>query len=192
MDSTGGTFARATPEVNEMFGRLGYALWLVQMLEDGVAAYLVVVHQLEPNAALEQAEAAMTAASTRTLGQLLKKIRGHETPTDVAERLEKFVDDRNWLVHHIYREYYGTIRDPEVSATINARLDTIGREALELTKLFTEELRAYVISTGKSAEMLDSLERQIHDEVRAGKSTPDRRGFRLPKGFTLPPGERET
>jgi len=147
------------------------------MLEDTVTSYLVIVYQLERGAARETVEATFEEASKKTLGGLLKTIRGHAAPANLVERLSSFTEDRNWLIHRIFREYWGTARNPEISVRLIVRLDAIADEALQIAKVFGDELDTYVVASGVTREFLDKVAREILANVRAGRSETGRRGF---------------
>jgi len=161
--------AQNTAEVLEVLRHLGYATWIVQMLEDTVATYLVIVHQLDPATAVKGAEARFEKASKQTLGGLLKAIRDHDTPDHMIEHLELFVDDRNWLAHRIFREYWRTVRDPEVALGLTLRLEGIADRAQKIAKEFGDALDGYVVAKGVTKEQLDQAPREILRHARSGR-----------------------
>jgi hypothetical protein len=161
--------ALTTAEVTEVLRHLGYASWIVQMLEDTVATYLVVVHQLDPADAVRGAEARFEKASKQTLGGLLKAIRDHDAPDPLVEHLDWFVDDRNWLAHRVFRECWKTIRDPEVALALTFKLEGMADQALQLSKEFGAALDEYVLAHGVTKERLDRTAREILEHVRAGE-----------------------
>ena len=166
-----------TPEVLDVLQHLGHVVWMVQMLEGTVATYLVLVHRLEPGGARARAESAFEKASKQTLGGLLRAIRGPDTPPNLVERLESFVEDRNWVTHNIFREYWGTARDPDVAISLMLRLDAIADEALQIAKVFGDEIEAYVLANGVTRQRFDQITREITADVRAGRSETGRFGF---------------
>lgn len=164
--------------VLDLLQHLGHALWSAQMLEEGVAQYLVIVHEVPLGRAVKEAEAAFDAAEKRSLGSLLTRIRKYDTPESLVTELDEFVQERNWLVHRIHREYWGTARNQEVGVHLIQRLDGIADDAIRIANLFVEEVERLLLARGLTHEFLEQKQREILADVRAGQSTVGRRGFR--------------
>ena len=51
-------------------------------------------------------------------------------------RLEKFREDRNWLIHKSYQDYYNHMYDVQRMVEFAKRADGIAKEATDLTSMF--------------------------------------------------------
>jgi hypothetical protein len=84
----------------ETQSRLGHALWHAQALEGAIVAYLSLVDEMPIPAAREHALALLgygTAHGVEHLGSVLRP--SESLGVAVLERLQRFLTDRNWLVH---------------------------------------------------------------------------------------------
>ena len=127
--------------LQDVFYKVGFALWQIQELESTIANYLVMVHKFEPGVAREEAESALEKTRRKTLGQLLGQLKSERPePSELVERLDQFVEYRNWLAHRSRAETRKLVYQPSRTHELFSRLDWIAAEALALMKLFAEEL----------------------------------------------------
>lgn len=91
---------------NVLCSQIGTAILMGQVVENMLAHYIVVNLRLESKAAVQKVQAALSAADQKNLGALLKDIQKQcPLPPDISNRLETFRQERNWLVHRLYREH---------------------------------------------------------------------------------------
>ena len=91
--------------------------------------------------AREEAESALEKTRRKTLGQLLGQLKSERPePSELVERLDQFVEYRNWLAHRSRAETRKLVYQPSRTHELFSRLDWIAAEALALMKLFAEEL----------------------------------------------------
>jgi hypothetical protein len=97
---------RITPdEFSELTSFVGYAIWQIQVLEQVLGSYLVMVHQITTDKARTEIETMFVKAAKHTLGQLFIAIRKTGGgPESLLPRLERFIVERNWLVHRSRQE----------------------------------------------------------------------------------------
>src|SRR2546430_16780024 len=92
-------------EFAEVASVVGYTVWQIQVLEQILASYLIMIHKLEFGAARAEVEAMFVKVEKHTLGQLFRNIKDTGgAPAALLPRIERFVDQRNWLVHRSRRE----------------------------------------------------------------------------------------
>lgn len=142
--------------LQDVLYRVGFALWQIQELESTVAHYLVMVHRFEPGVAREEAESALEKTRRKTLGQLLGELKSNEPiPRELVERLDQFVEHRNWLAHRSRTDSRKLVYQSSRNSELFHKLDWIAAEALALMKLFAEELIVHLESHGLSREEID-------------------------------------
>ncbi|MDZ7778946.1 MAG: hypothetical protein U5R14_03280 [Gemmatimonadota bacterium] len=91
---------------------VGYALWQLQVLEEGLATFLVLRHYATLGMGQEAAQPLVDKAEARTMGSLLRELvtKGSVDP-DLGDRLAGLLAERNWLVHRSRRESRELLQD---------------------------------------------------------------------------------
>jgi uncharacterized protein YutE (UPF0331/DUF86 family) len=144
------------------FQDVGFALWQIQELEDALAHYLVIVHKVKPGIAIDVAEGILEKTRKMTLGQLAKDLKSkEEVPKDLIERLDNFVEHRNWLVHRSRAESRKHIYQDHLHHHFFIRVEWIANEALSLGKAFCSEIEGYVQKHGVSKEYIEKTAADI-------------------------------
>lgn len=137
--------------------RIGLALWRIQAFEDVLAFYIAIILKMPPSRAEGAARRVLENLQKMTLGSLLAELRkGNSTNyvTTFETRLKSFLDERNWLVHHSWREHHGDLFAPLRLPPLLARLSNIEREASYLLKFFSELATRWTLTQGISQEQL--------------------------------------
>jgi len=128
-----------------------------------------MVHKLEPGVARAEAEAVFEKTRRKTLGQLLEQLKSQDpVPSQLIDRLDHFVDHRNWLAHRSRSESRKQVYQPGRNQELIARLDWIAAEALALMKLFLEELVVHMESHGFSSVEIDKRAAEIMKQWQNG------------------------
>jgi hypothetical protein len=156
--------------LQDVLYRVGFALWQIQELESTIAHYLVMVHKLEPGVAREEAESVLEKTRKKTLGQLLGQLKSQDpVPNQLIERLDHFVEHRNWLAHRSRTESRSLVYQPSRNQELFSRLDWVAAEALALMKLFAEELVVHLESHGFSREEIDKRAAKLMQQWENGQ-----------------------
>ena len=144
------------PEVIfQAFQNVGFALWQIQELENTLAHYLVIVHNVEPGVAIDVAEGILEKTRKKTLGQLVGELKSkEEIPKALLERVEGFVEHRNWLAHRSRGESRKHLYQEALHHVFFERVGWIAEEALSLGKAFGEEITTFVKKHGVSEEYI--------------------------------------
>lgn len=151
------------------FQDVGFALWQIQELENTLAHYLVIVHKVEPGVAKDVAEGILEKTRKKTLGQLVNDLRSKEkVPTELLERLEGFVEHRNWLAHRSRGESRKHLYQEELHHIFFDRVEWVADEALSLGKAFCEEITRHVVKHGVSKEYIERTAAGIMREWSEG------------------------
>lgn len=136
--------------------RVGYALWQLQVLEDVVAAHVVVRLRAARGVGAERGKEISAEVLRKPLGALIAELaKAGVVAHDLAARLKPLLDDRNWLVHRSRRESHGALSDNETYATLSTRLRQIADRALALSKDLGAELEEYVVESGVSRDFIN-------------------------------------
>jgi hypothetical protein len=151
------------------FQDVGFALWQIQELENTLAHYLVIVHKVEPGVAIDVAEGILEKTRKMTLGQLVNDLRSKEkVPTELLERLEEFVEHRNWLAHRSRGESRKHLYQEALHHVFFDRVEWVADEALSLGKAFCEEIARYVEKHGVNKEYIERTAAGIMREWSEG------------------------
>jgi hypothetical protein len=147
---------------------VGHAVWQIQVLEETAAVHLVMVHKADAKTARREVETMFARASKQTLGQLFSAIRdASKGASDLLSRLERFVDERNWLIHRSRHEnrkdLYSDTRRPQLVARIQA----VGDEALALMTAFQDQTEAHLMARGMDRAKMQARADAIYREWTA-------------------------
>jgi hypothetical protein len=157
---------RITPnEFSELTSFVGYGIWQIQVLEQVLGSYLVMVHQITTDKARTEIETMFVKAAKHTLGQLFIAIRKTGGgPESLLPRLERFIVERNWLVHRSRQENRTDLYSPAKRTALRQRLCAIADEALSLMKAFQQATEDHLIGQGVTKTEIDARAKQIRKE----------------------------
>jgi hypothetical protein len=152
-------------EFSGLTSLVGYAVWQIQVLEQVLACYLVMVHRITADMARTEIETMFVKAARNTLGQLFTAIRNTRgAPEDLLPRLERFIDERNWLVHRSRQENRIDLYSPEKPIALSQRLRAIADEALSLMRAFQQATEDHLIARGMTKAEIDASAERIRRE----------------------------
>jgi len=155
-----------TPEeFSELTSLVGHAVWQIQVLERVLASYLVMVHQIKTHTARTEIETMFVKTAKHTLGQLFSVIRQTgEGPESLLPRLERFIVERNWLVHRSRHENRSDLYSPAKRTALRQGLCSIADEALLVMKAFQQATDDHLIGQGMTKAEIDARAKQIRKE----------------------------
>ena len=155
-----------TPEeFSELTSLVGYAVWQIQVLEQVLAFYLIMVHQITTDTARTEIETMFVKTTKHTLGELFSAIRKTgEGPESLLPRLERFILERNWLVHRSRYKNRSDLYSPAKRTALRQRLCAIADEALSLMEAFPEATEDHLIGQGMTKADIDARAKQIRKE----------------------------
>lgn len=134
---------------------IGFAVWQLQELEWTMATFIVLLLKAHRGIGQEIGEQLLATAGKRTLGSLINEAKAAKLLQEkLATRLEKILDDRNWLIHRSRREHRHILSSRSGSATLIARIEAISDEALLLLKTVAELTDQYVRKSGISEKTI--------------------------------------
>src|SRR5438093_4229853 len=80
---------------------LGGAVWSIQVFENTLAKFITLAFKLDPAMAQAEAVAILDKMTGKTLGGIITELKKCGSVNSAFEaRLEKFREDRNWLIHN--------------------------------------------------------------------------------------------
>ena len=99
-----------------------------------------------------------------TLGKLLRRAR-EAVYVDVGFEpfLERFIEDRNWLAHRMWRMYHDTIFIENNYRALMLRLRGISRDAQELNELFSQMMFDWLENNGLTQADLEKLKAEFEN-----------------------------
>jgi hypothetical protein len=149
----------------ELHKRIGLALWHSQAFEDSLSRFITLILKLPPSRAEDEVNAVLEKMFSKTLGQLVTELKKANTTNSVSEferRMNKFLDERNWLVHHSWRQHHTDLYIPEKLPPLYQRLANLADEALKLQKIFGDLAHAWTLrQPGITPEKFEVQNRKV-------------------------------
>jgi hypothetical protein len=156
-------------EYAEVASFVGHAVWQIQVLEETAAVHLVMVHKTDAKTARSDVETMFAKASKQTLGQLFGAIRdSSKSHSDILSRLERFVGERNWLIHRSRHENRKDLDSDTRRPQLVARIKAVADDALSLLTDFQEVTERYLIDRGMDRAKMQARADEIYREWKAG------------------------
>ena len=84
----------------------------------------------------------------------------------LQERLEKFKEERNWLVHRSVYQNRNDLYVDEFRFALMERIKAFSDEAIYLQKIIAAELEDFVVSQGVSKELIGQQAEQKIKELK--------------------------
>ncbi len=138
---------------------LGTAMWQSQSLEDTLCAFIAIVLRIKPTDAEKEIRLLLDTLHSKTLGNLIAELRKFRSGTAVSTfeaRLNRFLAERNWLVHSSWREHHSDLYHLDRSERLILRLRAIDEEATALRRIFGELVLDWMISSGFTHEEIEA------------------------------------
>jgi hypothetical protein len=108
-------------------------------------------------AARFEIEAMFSKTAKQTLGQLFGAIRDTgQGSSDLLVRLEKFVNERNWLVHRSRDDNPSVLYTTATRLALICRIDAIAEEALFLASSFQRATEEHLTRLGVAKTQIDA------------------------------------
>lgn len=144
-----------SPEISEdelhiFFNYIGQGIWHLQNLEDVLATYITMKHDIKaPGAVSEENAQASLQKNREGLGTLLKTaFRHHVMPKDLEARFQTFRGERNWLVHKCAYQNRKDLYNTEKRQVLINRILNFCREAITLRQLIFADLDLFFRNQG--------------------------------------------
>ena len=103
------------------------------------------------------------------MGQLVKELRRQATiPEDFEKRLDRLIDDRNWVIHHSFQAFLGNIHDSTACLQLVRRIEQIDLEAHVLNQVLWESVAKMSDEHDAAITEIDSLAQQIRQKWKTG------------------------
>ena len=150
--------------LTELQSCLGKALWQIQAFEDTLAHLIAVVLKMPARASLKEAEAILEKVQGNTLGRLIRETKkAIHFDESFDPFMTRFLNERNWLVHHSWRTYHGFLDKPNEYKTLLLRVRGLAADAIEFNELFFGFLQDWAKERGVTTAEIDQVQRQFLD-----------------------------
>jgi len=164
-----------TAQINEneltvFYSAIGEAIWLLQNLEDVLATYITMKHDIsEPGSVTqEKAESLLKKNRKGTLGTLLKvAFENHIMPNELEERFRQFKEERDWLVHRCAHTNREDLYSTKERHQLIYRIRAIGEESIALRKLTFKDLEQFSLSKGVDGNLARVMAISKLDKLKA-------------------------
>lgn len=150
-------------ELNVLYELIGKAIWHLQHVEDALATYITVKRDIKTRGGkpATEAESILAKHRTSTLGTALRASREAEVLSQsLQERLEKFKNERDWLVHRSLHQNGKDLYEDEKRYPLMQRVDEFSKEALALQRAIAAELEEFVVSQGADRQWIEAYAQQ--------------------------------
>lgn len=138
--------------------RIGLAVWRIQAFEFVLVRCIALVLKMPESRAADEIAAVVEKLEKRTLGALFEELKKAKSSTAVSsfeQRVDRFLDERNWLVHRSWRENHVGLH-PQKHAALMERIDAITHEASALQRYFGEIAEGWMREQGYTTEEIDA------------------------------------
>lgn len=141
----------AQQEMSAIYQLIGQSICDLQFLEDALNTLLALKIDIKAPGRVEKQDAlaALKKHAKGTLGSSLKSLRDHAV-MDAAfvERLTKFTEERNWLVHRSLENHSEHLYTEAGHNAARRRLNAFIEEAVEIKCLIINEIALFAQSRG--------------------------------------------
>lgn len=143
--------------LDEIFRRVGAALWILQKLESQAAIYFLLRVSAKKGMGLEKGTEALIKQNKKTFGTTFRALEDSEVlPQDLKIKLKSILSERNWLAHESSVQGYIAIDSEVGTRDFFERIESIKSEALSLMRSLTKLSESHVKKIGITQEEIDS------------------------------------
>ncbi len=164
-------------DVNTLYNLLGMSVWHLQHLENILTTFttLVILHKKVKNGEKiteKDKEEFLQKQQKLTLGPLIGSSKKEKTiPKELYNRFEKFLSERNWVIHKCVINEYLSLRNEKNKEKLFERISNFANDAQALTKemyILHEswfEKRGYNLKAAhmKAEKILNEAEKSYRD-----------------------------
>ena len=148
----------------DLHAAIGMALWHGNGFEFSLTHFITRALKLPPSRAEQEVRHVLEEMQGKTLGQLIAELRKANSTNSVTSfeaRVNRFLEERNWLVHHSWRDHRTVLFTPESLPPLLNRLDALADEGQALQEVFQELLHALTLSQGITQESVDAKKTRL-------------------------------
>lgn len=157
---------------------MGQLLFCTQTLEWLLSHYVALMLHKSREEGIQLLEKSLR----KTLGRIVRTMQESVIiPDGFRDRLDQFVDNRNWLAHRLFAENCHDIYDEAKFAALLARLERIQAEARSLPREFIDLCERWCLAHGVSREEhAQRVHRYTREKHIWAVSPAGERSIRLP------------
>ncbi len=151
-------------ELTIFYNAVGEAVWQIQYLEHAIVNLIIIKSEKAKRpSSTEEADELLDKERKGTLGLLYKKAKQAEIiPDQLLPRFDKFLTERNWLIHNSRLDNSEDLYNSEKTVQIIDRIKSIGKESLALTGEIVCLLEHFMISQGYN---IDDIYKMAYDKL---------------------------
>lgn len=153
-------------ELNVLFTAIGAGIWYLQDVEIALHTFITLKRDVKVRGSVsfEDGENLLNKHRRNSLGISLKIAREAQVLSQsLQERLKKFKEERNWLVHHVVYQRREDLYLDDTRYALIHRIQAFADEALKLQKLILDEIADFVTPQGVSKEWVI---KNAHDYIK--------------------------
>lgn len=151
---------------SELWHQVGKTLWLVQLAEYALV-YFAVANRYPKPLTEDELEKVFVKQFKPSIGIIIGNLRTANLLTATTDKaLSSFVDERNWLAHHIRRENHGDLYHEQKYQSLISRLISLQETSKTIATQIEIWLDRWAQGRGMSKETLDAEAERIYQSVR--------------------------
>ncbi len=157
--------------ITALFCLSGKALWFFTALDFHIAHHIVFAFG-KPDASpksfsQEELEKCLEKEFKKTLGPLLEKFRECcPIPSDIDEKLDLHLKNRNWLCHRFYREAHLSLYEPSKLQGLFEKLEAMNRNVQDLIAVMDAMFEKWREAKGITPETMHKENRKVIEQLK--------------------------
>lgn len=156
-------------ELKIFYCEIGAAVWHIQYIEDVLVTFVVAKRHKRNPTTEHIAYERLERERKGTLGSIYGRAKDEGIiPKNMEARFEKFLNERNWLMHKSRTESSTHLYNDILRNKMLNRIKTICNESMKLKRLLFEEFQSFLISEGID---LDKAYKLVDENLRKLKGT---------------------
>lgn len=159
-------------DVNKLYQSIGEAVWNLQHLENVMTTYnalKILQNKRENNITFTDEEAYNTLNNQRklTLGPLISSAKQHQMlPKDLEKRFDKFLTERNWLIHKCVISDYLSLQNAKSKSNLFSRISNFVEETISLKIELNNQMQKWFVDKGYNLNLAYTLAEEIIEKSK--------------------------
>ncbi|HHT9123145.1 MAG TPA: hypothetical protein ACFYEF_09795 [Candidatus Wunengus sp. YC63] len=140
-------------DVDLLYRLIGKAVWHLQHLENALTLFAAMkrLQKVRDSKKISEKEAyeELEKQRKKTLGPLIESAKREAIiPDKLLDRFDKFLDERNWLIHKCVINEFLSLRNSSARSELFSRIDNFSEEATSLRNEIYTLLKTWFQSNG--------------------------------------------
>lgn len=144
-------------DLYRLVAALGMAAFQAQSLEHSLVSLFAATFIRDQGRWSQQVRQLMDERYGQTLGRLIRDANKRlSIPPDLASTLEAALQERNWVIHHFYREYGALGLSAAMTENATAKLEAIWPRLEVAARSVHDLVLARMVKSGRTKEQVEA------------------------------------